>query len=253
MIKFFRKIRKQLLDENKVGKYLKYAIGEIILVMIGILLALQVNTWNSNRELKKEELKIMKSLHKEFSTNLIKFDNKFDDHIAKKESIETIASINPSGFSIDSLYRLIQRVNNTPSYDPFQGIYNSIISSGKVELISNDVLKEKVSGYQDLLMDYKDSEEAVILFLTQNLHKYLLSEGILGNYHYFRNKAEISEEEERRIKEKFIKIIDSDKYENHLTFLASWVNSVIKKGPILRKELISIIGLLESEIEKHEN
>lgn len=50
MIKFFRKIRKHLLSEGKTGKYLKYALGEIILVMIGILLALQVNNWNEYRK-----------------------------------------------------------------------------------------------------------------------------------------------------------------------------------------------------------
>ncbi len=50
MINFFRKIRKQLLTENKFSKYLLYAIGEIALVMIGILLALQVNDWNENKK-----------------------------------------------------------------------------------------------------------------------------------------------------------------------------------------------------------
>ena len=49
MIKFFRKIRYDLMEKNKTGKYLKYAIGEIILVMIGILLAMQVNNWNQVR------------------------------------------------------------------------------------------------------------------------------------------------------------------------------------------------------------
>ncbi|SKB88672.1 DUF6090 family protein, partial [Maribacter arcticus] len=56
MIKFFRKIRQQLLTENKFSKYLLYAIGEIVLVMVGILLALQVNNWNELR--KKEEAEI---------------------------------------------------------------------------------------------------------------------------------------------------------------------------------------------------
>ena len=70
MIKIFYKIRKQMLDQNKTGRYLKYAIGEIILVMIGILLALQVNNWNQARQLQKEELKILKGLHQEFSETL---------------------------------------------------------------------------------------------------------------------------------------------------------------------------------------
>ena len=50
MINFFRKIRKQLADQNKPLKYFSYAFGEIVLVMIGILLALQVNNWNEERK-----------------------------------------------------------------------------------------------------------------------------------------------------------------------------------------------------------
>ena len=55
MIKFFRKIRFRLMSENKTGKYLKYALGEILLVMIGILLALQVNNWREDRAILKQE------------------------------------------------------------------------------------------------------------------------------------------------------------------------------------------------------
>lgn len=55
MIKFFRKIRQKLLDENRFSKYLIYAIGEIVLVVIGILIALQINNWNENEKIKTEE------------------------------------------------------------------------------------------------------------------------------------------------------------------------------------------------------
>ena len=54
MIKFFRKIRYNLMEQNKTGKYLKYAVGEIVLVVVGILIALQINTWN---ETKKSNIK----------------------------------------------------------------------------------------------------------------------------------------------------------------------------------------------------
>lgn len=59
MIKFFRKIRQNLLSEGKTGKYLKYAVGEIILVVIGILLALQLNNWNEQRKLKVQEVELL--------------------------------------------------------------------------------------------------------------------------------------------------------------------------------------------------
>ena len=78
MIKFFRSIRKALLTEGKTSNYLKYAIGEIILVMIGILLALQVNNWNNSRlEAKKEQL-FLKNLETDFKTNLMEFDTVFN-------------------------------------------------------------------------------------------------------------------------------------------------------------------------------
>ncbi|NND12245.1 MAG: hypothetical protein HKN96_13675, partial [Flavobacteriaceae bacterium] len=71
MIKFFRKIRQKLLSEGKTGKYFKYAIGEIVLVMIGILLALQVNNWNEARKVANKELQlysdILNDLESEYS------------------------------------------------------------------------------------------------------------------------------------------------------------------------------------------
>jgi hypothetical protein len=69
MIKFFRKIRYDLMEKNKTGKYLKYAIGEIILVVIGILIALQINNWNQNRIDRNEENEIITKLHKDFKEN----------------------------------------------------------------------------------------------------------------------------------------------------------------------------------------
>lgn len=63
MIKFFRKIRQNLIMENKTGKHIKYAIGEIVLVFIGILIALQINNWNNNQKANIEEKEILESLY----------------------------------------------------------------------------------------------------------------------------------------------------------------------------------------------
>ena len=69
MIKFFRKIRQNLLSEGKTGKYLKYAIGEIVLVVIGILIALSINNWNNNQQDKRTEQATLKALLSEFHDN----------------------------------------------------------------------------------------------------------------------------------------------------------------------------------------
>ena len=69
MIKFFRHIRQNLIMENKTSKYLKYAIGEIVLVVIGILIALQINNWNENRKSKILEKKMLSELSKSLEDN----------------------------------------------------------------------------------------------------------------------------------------------------------------------------------------
>ena len=79
MIKFFRRIRQQLLTENKFSKYLIYAIGEIILVMIGILLALQVNNWNENRKLDNRRQEYYGQLLDDLNSDIIFAQNTIED------------------------------------------------------------------------------------------------------------------------------------------------------------------------------
>ena len=62
MIKFFRRIRYNLMEQNKTSKYFKYAIGEIVLVVIGILIALQINNWSEKNKLRTTETKILNEL-----------------------------------------------------------------------------------------------------------------------------------------------------------------------------------------------
>jgi len=69
MINFFRRIRQNLLSEGKTGKYLKYAIGETVLVVIGILMALQINNWNENRKKREQAAYYLNQLLEDFTIN----------------------------------------------------------------------------------------------------------------------------------------------------------------------------------------
>ena len=80
MIKLFRKIRQNLLSEGKTGRYLKYAIGEIVLVVIGILIALQINNWNEENKADQFEMIMLKEIKNGFliDYNTIVFGKIFD-------------------------------------------------------------------------------------------------------------------------------------------------------------------------------
>ena len=74
MIKLFRKIRFKLLETGKTIKYLKYAIGEIILVVIGILIALQINNWNEQKKLKQQEITSYCKLQEDLTADISNID-----------------------------------------------------------------------------------------------------------------------------------------------------------------------------------
>ena len=79
MINFFRKTRKKLADDNKPLKYMRYAVGEIVLVVIGILIALSINNWNENRKNRIEEAKMLHSFREVLQNDLssIEFSTSF--------------------------------------------------------------------------------------------------------------------------------------------------------------------------------
>jgi len=74
MIKFFRKIRHKFLSEGKTGTYFKYAIGEIVLVVIGILIALQINNWNENRKIEQSGKEYIKEIYKDLKIEISNID-----------------------------------------------------------------------------------------------------------------------------------------------------------------------------------
>jgi hypothetical protein len=90
MIKFFRKIRQRLLTENKFSKYLIYAIGEIILVVIGILIALQINSWNDHRVRKSEISSIYLSIKEELENDVMLLDKYLPIFNWKNANLEKI-------------------------------------------------------------------------------------------------------------------------------------------------------------------
>ena len=157
MTKFLRKIRFSLLSENKTRKYLKYAIGEIVLVVIGILIALQINNWNEGRKDKMKEKAILLQLENEYNSNLQQLDAKIQ---LRKKIVHSGLSLlkymdEPQDVEKDSVIFHLSTIIFDPTFDPIQ---NDLISSGNIRIISNEKLKLLLSNWSSDVLAVKELE-----------------------------------------------------------------------------------------------
>jgi hypothetical protein len=198
MSKIFRKIRQSLLKPNDVGSYLIYAIGEIALVMIGILLALQVNNWNENRKTKKQLQSILNTVSTDLKTDTIRANSilQFYDTIKKKSDLILQKKMNrnnykecPTCLSLVSIYQpfVIQKKgyellenfsdNNEVKNDTlvnritqFYNSFNLLINDSNV-FIKDEVLKNiETFKTKDWFVDWSlgTITEEMIIFFTES-------------------------------------------------------------------------------------
>ena len=154
MIKFFRKIRQNLLMENKTGKYFKYAIGEIILVVIGILIALQINNWNELRKQKLVEINILEGIRTDILKDTIdlNFNISAYSRYIKSDSIVLNHLINKKDLNQNVVNTLIKSMEA----DWFIILHDSHFQEAKLKglsIISDLNLRESISRLYEF--DYK--------------------------------------------------------------------------------------------------
>jgi hypothetical protein len=178
MIQFFRKVRYNLVEKNKTGKYLKYAIGEIVLVVIGILIALSINNWNEERQIKIEEISHLLEL----KTNLeVTLDNFKNDTLFNSKSIEQLRKIEyyvaqdlPYSKDLDAAFAMF---GNWQSPYPISTAYTTLKTKG-LDIISNKVLRNKIVHIYEyefviLSRDYDQGEWKIIEVANQFLYKHI--------------------------------------------------------------------------------
>lgn len=158
MIKFFRQIRKRLLTENRISKYLLYAIGEIVLVILGILIALSVNNWNEDRRLKTEEQVILKDLKQEMEMNLRALEYVIKENEKSFRGAIEMRALFDDREAFDQMpdstfASMVRNMNTNTTYDPRYGILNSIISSGRINQLSNKELKYLLASIKEWTVD----------------------------------------------------------------------------------------------------
>jgi hypothetical protein len=164
MIKLFQKIRKKLLEENKFRSYIKYGIGEILLVVIGILIALQINTWNENRKLDQQEKSYLNRLIQENKSDVLTFAAEIERLEKNNEKIANFSNAFKDSDSSDSL--LVHSASEFmiygslyPRFNPSISTYEDLSSTGNLGIIKDTGLRDQIvthyQSYQAVEWDYK--------------------------------------------------------------------------------------------------
>lgn len=154
------------MKKNKTGKYLKYAIGEIILVVIGILIAIQFSNWNQKRNNAISEQVILNDLKTELNANIIALENIIDEHQKSFNATLKIQSLIKDTISLkntsnENLISILNAMSFNWTYNPKLGILNSTINSGKMDLIQNKEIRYMLSSIEESIIDASESTHQI--------------------------------------------------------------------------------------------
>lgn len=163
MIKFFRQIRYKLMSQNQTSRYFKYAIGEILLVVIGILIALQINNWNEERKISKSERSMLLDIRNDLVESRIELNDVAEYNKRREKSIKMVIDYLekdlPYSKSLDTAFFGL-RYWSSP-YLTFTA-YETLKTKG-IDLIKNDRLKKSIislyeSDFAYVIKDYDRTE-----------------------------------------------------------------------------------------------
>ena len=235
MIKFFRKIRQRLLSENKFSKYFIYAIGEIILVVIGILLALQLNNLKEQKNILKQERNALELIQDNLKKEINDLDRFVSQRISDTTYLKDVYYKNWEGIPLDSLGL---KGTSAFNYKSFNTAYEGLKSNDKLFIIQNENLKEKIIFYYEQqryqLLDWSDWHRT---FVYRDLENYMFTElpinpnELIDDLDFLKTKLE-----ERRLKSLISNQIGSLRRINH----------TINEGKVYANE---IIDLIDKEID----
>ncbi len=146
-------------------------MGEIVLVVIGILLALQINTWNEERKDQKEAHKILLQLKTEFETNNDLVDSSIEFHRTRLNAVEGFIDGfgTTKNLDADSLKVLVSGLGSDWKYEPIKNIIESVISSGKINLIENDSVIQAIRYWGTAINKYNDLYESQDELYNKNI------------------------------------------------------------------------------------
>ncbi len=274
MFRFFRQIRYRLMNKTpsntssrpkRYSKYLLYVVGEIVIVIIGILLALQVDTWNTQRQEREEAQVFLRRLKNEFLDNRKQLVQKINMRkLALESARELLKYVDEqpgtlSRFQVDSLL-----ANALPVYtfDPSQGVLNQLTSTDKLTLIRSEALNDSLSNWNSKIQDFKEDENMYNSYNHNHFRPFLYQ-----NYNYrniisarIQNKVidpillaspeEVNTQvglSEIPVPLEFLQ--DTREFENHLASVISWLSLINTQSKGVLAFIDSVLEIIDGELK----
>jgi hypothetical protein len=220
MLRIFRQIHQKLLADNKFSKYLLYAVGEILLVVIGILIALQVNTWKEEREMRKEELLLLSNLKADFEVRreeLLEFDTFYTleiDALGRLLSFFNSEEPLPEERVLDSL---LSYSGNAYTFNNSFQLLDLLFNTGRIDLIENEKLKNHLLKWPFLVEETLEEQRYLMeidIQLGAPLADQFIAQSDLFRFFVFRDYGSL--EYASKMQKDYVGLFQSRLYENYL-------------------------------------
>lgn len=254
-----------MLMKNKLKRYFLYAIGEVTLVVIGILIALSIDNWNEDRKDLIKEQRILIHLRDEYSPNLIQLEEKISTRNAMvKACHEVLSDIdNPVNVNRDTTLARLILLSNDPTFDP---IVNDLIASGNIRLVRNEELKRLLTNWSSDLVAVQEVEKGWTKLVDEYVLPFYAKAGItrdaLDLLYLSSNAAPFALDKSFSQLERLgrsrnapstTKILSDKELEGIISIAIGFNNSANVQSYALRIRIKKILSLLEQEITSDEH
>lgn len=240
MFRFFRQLRHQLLTHNQVNRYLLYALGEIFLVVIGILIALQIDNWNENRKLQERQAEMLTDLRADLEETVK------DLSFGKNFNTQTLENYRVLLKAIEDGEASSSKIDSASSYLPFFHVprftkttYESIKSQG-LDLITNDDLKRQIAGLYENSFLYLVEDQTKLEWSMFNTN----TQVYINRYLRYREGNEFNV-----FPVEFEKMKTDTGFVNFLSSLIMIRGAGIRFYENIIKEVAAVIAAIDAELE----
>ena len=251
MLTFFRRIRKGLLEGGRTSKYLLYAIGEIALVVIGILIAIGLNNWRQEKQNDREVSLMLHNLKAEFLYNQSDLEAKLELVQNSVVSTKHLLSMMNTKIKVDPelVDSLLSRSFVYGSFNPRKGATDVLINSGKLNLVKSNQLRTLIASWKGMVEDAAGMEKPLEQVELNQFYPYLQRHASITSfvhtYHPFQPKSELP-------KSKFQvdnrDIFQDVEFENILSLLLEFQSGSRDKYKGLQPIVIQILKLTEEQL-----